>query len=455
EPDTRIDFAARELLGSAMPFERDTRQALNVTRRADALRHGLHELEILGVEVAPRIRLRNENRADPLAVRLDRTGDQTLLAHRRLDLLLFVVTCEIDDCVASNLVEEKRTADLKDRTRQTFTGTIRMLGEVAAEVLHLRRLRGKADEVEQARSGVIEVDGDRAGNRVRDTRRRIVEVIEGGLHHVETEVGEAFRAAAAPRFTRGMLPLVGHIARQHDRADDACLIVTNRCRFQVDDAIIARALIVHEIVGLDVLAAQRAHRRHLARRQRAAIDITVSASADLRLGIDVKEMAGLALRGRIHPLQLSLPVVDRRRLRNLIEDRVDLGHLANGAIVQQRVVESERGVTADLAERSISSSVHSRTRSAWCMPNAHGSSSRGRRIWTICERTRKRFATSGSSSSSPSLTMIGRCDSIARRISGCDRASETGERSSSRSAGIDGDEIAKAIFAYSDCSFTG
>src|SRR5688572_32728287 len=37
-----------------------------------------------------------------------------------------------------------------------------------------------------------------------------------------------------------------------------------------------------------------------------------------------------------------------RGLRNLIEDGVHLGHLADGAIVQQRVVECERGVAPDL-----------------------------------------------------------------------------------------------------------
>ena len=55
------------------------------------------------------------------------------------------------------------------------------------------------------------------------------------------EVGETFRAAAAPRFALRGLPLVGDVARKHDRADDAIAVVADRRRFQIDDAIVAAA----------------------------------------------------------------------------------------------------------------------------------------------------------------------------------------------------------------------
>src|SRR6185369_12407333 len=103
----------------------------------------------------------------------------------------FVVAREIEHGVAADLVEKERTADLEDRSGETFAGTVRMLRKVRAKVIHLRRLRRETDEVEQSGAGMVEVDLDRAGDRVRDARGGIVEVIERGLDHDETEVRQA------------------------------------------------------------------------------------------------------------------------------------------------------------------------------------------------------------------------------------------------------------------------
>src|SRR5258706_1381408 len=53
ETDARVDFPAGQLLGGAMAFQRHAGEAMDVAGRADALRHGLPEFEILGVKVAP------------------------------------------------------------------------------------------------------------------------------------------------------------------------------------------------------------------------------------------------------------------------------------------------------------------------------------------------------------------------------------------------------------------
>jgi hypothetical protein len=68
------------------------------------------------------------------------------------------------------------------------------------------------------------------------------------------------------------------------------------------------------------------------------------------LGIGDEEDGRFALRGGVHPLEPSVAVVDRGGLGDLIEDGVDLRHLADGAVVEERVVEREGGVAADLAE---------------------------------------------------------------------------------------------------------
>src|SRR5947209_4485705 len=67
-----------------------------------------------------------------------------------------------------------------------------------------------------------------------------------------------------------------------------------------------------------------------------------------------EELRQLA-RGRgVHPLETSCDVVDCRRLGDLIENRACFGDLAHRALVQERVVERESRVAADLRkERNL------------------------------------------------------------------------------------------------------
>ena len=204
-----------------------------------------------------------------------------------------------------------------------------------------------------ARSRVVKVDHGRTADGVGNAPRGIVELFERRLHgdRVDAEVGETFGAAAAPRFAFRGLPLVRDVARKNDRADDVIAIVTDRRSFEIDHAVVTGARVVHEVIGFDDVAAQRTDRRQIARFERTAIDVAVLILPQPSLGIGREQRDRLALRRGVHPLQLTSRIVDRCRLRNLVEDGIDLGHLADGSFVQQRVVERERGVAADLREQ--------------------------------------------------------------------------------------------------------
>src|SRR5206468_9410889 len=130
-----------------MPFQRDAREAVNVGRGADTLGDSLCKLEIFGIELSLRIGVRDDDRSDAIAVRLNRRGDKAAFVHRRLHLLLFLVAAEIEHIIAADVVEEQRTPDLECRSRKSLTGAIRMVCEEAAELLGVRRT-GEPDEIE-------------------------------------------------------------------------------------------------------------------------------------------------------------------------------------------------------------------------------------------------------------------------------------------------------------------
>ena len=111
---------------------------MDVGRRANAFRDRLRELEVLGVESSFRIGLRNHQCADAISVRLDRHRDQAPLRHRLLDLFFFLVPREIDDVVATNVVEEERPANLEHCSGNSFARPVRMRLEILAESLDIR-----------------------------------------------------------------------------------------------------------------------------------------------------------------------------------------------------------------------------------------------------------------------------------------------------------------------------
>src|SRR5437763_3977088 len=76
----------------------------------------------------------------------------------------------------------------------------------------------------------------------------------------------------------------------------------------------------------------------------------MTAAARAAFRVRREERGRFAMRGRVHPFEISVGIVDGGRLRNLIEDRAHLGHLAYRARMKQRVVERERGVASDFAE---------------------------------------------------------------------------------------------------------
>ena len=141
ETNTRVNLPPGEILGCAMAFLGNARQLMDVNSGAESLGDGLYEFEIFGVEVATVVISGDDDRADRIAVRLDRTGDDALLGHRSNQLLLRLVATEIDHGVPLHVGEKKRPADLKYGSRNSFARSVRRAIQIFAVTLRRRDAR--------------------------------------------------------------------------------------------------------------------------------------------------------------------------------------------------------------------------------------------------------------------------------------------------------------------------
>ena len=106
-----------------------------------------------------------------------------------------------------------------------------------------------------------------------------------------------------------------------------------------------------DVVGLHFFAAKSAHGRQVVDGQRLSIERTGLADFHPLVGSGTKDCTRVACGRCVHPLQPPIRVINERRLRNLIEDRVRFRDIAQCTFVQQGVVQRDRCVAADLAEK--------------------------------------------------------------------------------------------------------
>ena len=182
-------------------------------------------------------------------------------------------------------------------------GSARTASAVGADASH-------ADHVQLARRRVVEIDHGGAADRLGDAARRLVEVVERRLdgHRFEAEVRETFGAAAAPRLALRVLPLVGDVARENDRTDDAPLVVADRRGLQIDDAVVVRC--ADRARGSPTSRLRRAGRASTAARsvdERASIDVAMPAVPQTPLGIRREERTP----ARAAPRHSSAPAAPR------------------------------------------------------------------------------------------------------------------------------------------------
>ena len=191
------------------------------------------------------------DRADAIAIRLDRSSNQAALMHFQLDRLLLVIAGEIEKVVAANVVKHQRPADLERRAREPFSRLVRMRREVAAELLRFGPA-SKTDKIERSRL-TIKKDAHHCAECAADALCRLVEIVKISLQNqwIERQIRERFGAPAPQRLPLSDQPLLGHIARENDRADDLIAGIANRRCFQVHNAIVIRARIANQKFGID------------------------------------------------------------------------------------------------------------------------------------------------------------------------------------------------------------
>ena len=213
EPYAGIDLASRQILGSSMSFLRNARQLMDVDRGPEPLGHRLHEFQIFGVEVARVVVARHHDRADRLAVRLDRTGDQTLLGHGSDHFLFGVVAAKVDDGIALHVREEERTPDLEHGARNSLARAVGRAIDVLAVARDGRIPRCHSAHAQLARARGVHVDHRRPADRFRDAASGFIQVLERGLdrHRRQTDVREALGMTAPPRLALAIDAIIGNL----------------------------------------------------------------------------------------------------------------------------------------------------------------------------------------------------------------------------------------------------